>query len=679
MQTKPTYKELAKQVNELETELKQAKGKMVIPSCPFELSKVIDHLHTVSVKDENGIYVFINKFFTDKFGLTENDILGKTDYDLLSKEEADLYRKENLLILETGESIEREIDFFWDGKKQCFIIRKFLVTSIEGSDKFVAIIGTDITDRKKAEEQIQSSQERFKTLFDKAPLGYQSLDEAGCFVEVNHTWLDTLGYTKEEVLGKSFGDILHPDWTDHFNENFPRFKAIGEILGVEFEMIRKDGSSVLMSINGKIGENPDGSFKQTHCVLNDITERRRTELEKQRIEERLQHVDKMETIGIMAGGIAHDFNNLLSVILGNIDMAEKDAAPGSPQAKVLNAAIRATQRAASLTKKFITFSSGGSPVKKTISFQEFLKDTVNIALSGSNIQCGFSIDQDLEMVEIDQDQMGQAIGNIITNAKEAMPRGGTILITARNMSDEQMAYEAGLKLQDDFFIKITVEDQGEGILKKNLNKIFDPYFSRKERGIQKGMGLGLTIANSIINKHGGHIQVESEEGKGTTVSIYLPALQQNEASVCQSTDKVVDSPPKVREKKTTKILIMDDEKMLRDMTQDLLGRLSYEQVEVAAHGEDALNMYIQARGQDEPFDLLLLDLTIKGGMGGEETIQRLHEINPEVRAIICSGYSNDPVVVNYAAYGFIGVLAKPFSHEQLSNAIIQALDKKMIC
>lgn len=227
-------------------------------------------------------------------------------------------------------------------------------------------------------------------------------------------------------------------------------------------------------------------------------------------------IKKLEATASLAGGIAHDYNNLLAVIQGNIELAEAEVAIASPEAKALSEAMKATQRATELTRKFITFSSGGAPVKKVISPHEFVKDTVGIALSGSNIQCDFSIVQDLAMVEIDPGQMSQAIGNIITNAKEAMPQGGTIQLMAHNLSAEHMTQETGLKLQSDLFIKISITDQGKGIAPKDLAHIFDPYFSSKERGEQKGMGLGLSIAHSIIEKHGGCIQVESEEGRGTT-------------------------------------------------------------------------------------------------------------------------------------------------------------------
>ena len=400
------------------------------------------------------------------------------------------------------------------------------------------------------------------------------------------------------------------------------------------------------------------------------------EREKAALQEQLKQSQKMEAIGTLAGGIAHDYNNLLSVILGNIELAEEDAATGSSEAKSLSEAKKATMRAAALTNKFITFSSGGSPVKQAIRPQEFFKDTASIALSGSNIQCDFSIDQDLRMFKIDIGQMSQAIGNIITNSREAMPQGGCIRLMVHNLSAEQMAQETGLTLPGELFVKISIADQGKGIPKEILANIFDPYFSTKERGEQKGMGLGLTIADSIIKKHGGHIQVESEEGKGTTVSIYLPVLQRNEAEVCQDADTIVDAPTPTREKKTTKILVMDDEKMIRDMAHAMLKSFGYEQVEVAPHGEEVLKMYAQAQEQGKPFDLLIRDLTIKGGMGGEETMKRFFAMNQKVSAIVCSGYANDPILANYAAYGFSGVLAKPFSSKELNNAITKVLDKK---
>lgn len=565
-----------------------------------------------------------------------------------------------------------------DGSFRHILVRGFLVDDAQG--RHMRLVGThvDITERKKNEEQIecslqekQISEERYALAQQAAQIG--SLDwnvRTGEIVWSEQT--EPLFGFEKGGLGDTLDAYLayvHPDDRELVRHSARKAIEDGKKYDIEHRIILPDNSiHWIRQICDVLRDANDKPLRMIG-IIQDITASKREE-------QTLLKIKKLEATAFLAGGIAHDYNNLLAVILGNIEMAQREAVAGSPQLKTLSEAKDATLQAAQLTKKFITFSSGGSPVKKAIAPQEFIKDTVNIALSGSNIQCDFSIDQDLRMVEIDTGQISQAIINIITNSREAMPQGGTIHITAQNLSGKQMVQETGIKLEGKLFVKISVEDQGTGISKEDLANIFDTYFSSKERGDQKGMGLGLTIADSIIKKHGGHIQAESEKGKGTRVSIYLPALQQKEVEACQTADKAVDAPTPAREKKTTRILVMDDEKMLRDIAQRMLGYIGYEQVVVAPHGEEVLSMYVQAREQGETIDLFILDLTIKGGMGGEETIKRLLEMNPGVRAIVCSGYSNDPILANYAAYGFSGVLAKPFSGDELNNAITKALDNK---
>jgi CheY-like chemotaxis protein len=310
-------------------------------------------------------------------------------------------------------------------------------------------------------------------------------------------------------------------------------------------------------------------------------------------------------------------------------------------------------RAKDLTQQLLTFSKGGIPIKKTISLAEILKDTATFTLSGSSVECKLAIKEDLWPVEADVGQISQVIHNLIINADQAMPEGGIIGVNAENFI---VRIDTTLPLQKGNYVKISIKDQGIGIPKEYLSKIFDPYFSTK----QKGSGLGLTVAYSIIKNHEGYITVDSEMGAGTTFSIYLPA----------STKQIQIE--KIKEIKPIfgkgKILVMDDEEIIRDALGEILTTLEY-QVNFAKNGEEAIALYKQAKEVNEPFDAVIMDLTIRGGMGGKEAIKKLLEIDSSVKAIVSSGYSTDPVMADYQNYGFSGVVAKPYNIQELSKTL----------
>ena len=306
----------------------------------------------------------------------------------------------------------------------------------------------------------------------------------------------------------------------------------------------------------------------------------------------------------------------------------------------------------------MTFSTGGSPVKKTLSIENVVKESISFILSGTNVNLDFSFDENLHAVNVDQGQIGQVFQNIAINANQAMPKGGTLNINVKNI---QIGEDHELPLEAGDYIKISIEDQGVGISRKNLEKIFDPYFSTKK----EGSGLGLATAYSIIKMHDGYIEVKSEVNKGTTFLIYLPSSKERivESSEEEEGGKILIKPKKIR-----RILLMDDEEVIRSVAKEMLGELGYDLV-FALDGEEALDLYKRAFGKSNSFDVVIIDLTIPGGMGGKEAIKKLLEIDPEVSAIVSSGYSNDPVMSNFAKYGFKGVLQKPFKFDELKEIL----------
>ena len=367
------------------------------------------------------------------------------------------------------------------------------------------------------------------------------------------------------------------------------------------------------------------------------------------MEEELLTARKLESVGTLAGGVAHDFNNLLAIILGNISFAKMLTDPSNKIYKRLTDAEDATIKGKELTYRLLTFSRGSESSKKVTSLKEVIKDSAQLTLSGSNIKCTFSFPDDLRQVEIDEGQIQQVIHNIVMNAKETMSQGGKIEIRADNIT---LGPEDTIPLPEGDYVRISIEDHGGGISEEDLSRIFDPYFTTKEIGNVKGMGLGLAICYSIVKNHGGFMTAESQSGVGTTIHVYLPAYKK-ETPVAQTE----------REKPVNvggcRVLYMDDENALRDIAGEMLVHMGYD-VEFSRDGAEAIKMYSEATTSKKPFDIVIMDLTIPDGMGGAEAVQKLREIDPGVKAIVSSGYANDPIIKDFKKYNFSGSDRKTF-------------------
>ena len=369
--------------------------------------------------------------------------------------------------------------------------------------------------------------------------------------------------------------------------------------------------------------------------------------------EALIRSQKLESVGILAGGIAHDFNNLLTAILGNISLAALNIKNEDKAINILNSAEEACIRAKDLTNKLLTFSKGGTPIKVLSSIDPILKESTKFALTGSNVKCEFTIQENISLVEVDKGQINQVLQNIIINADQSMPSGGIIKLTAEDITDGHINDDL---IKTGNYVKITIEDKGVGIPKELINKIFDPFFTTK----QKGSGLGLATSYSIIKNHGGDITVESELGKGTIFNIYLPASEKIRSSNNQDAGYIVRG--------KGRILIMDDDIAVSILLEKLLIHLGYD-IELAGDGSQAVEIYKKAIKSGQIFDVVILDLTVPGGMGGKETMEILLEVDPDIKAIVTSGYSRDPVMSDYKKYGFKSYIAKPFNVGTLSKIL----------
>ncbi|MCI5158730.1 MAG: response regulator [Candidatus Electrothrix sp. AUS1_2] len=368
---------------------------------------------------------------------------------------------------------------------------------------------------------------------------------------------------------------------------------------------------------------------------------------------------KLESVGVLAGGIAHDFNNLLSAILGNIELASAGISGDGKISALLADARKATERASKLTYQLLTFSKGGEPIKEKTSLPDLVSESANFVLHGSQVSCEFFFADDLWMIHADSGQISQVIQNIILNAKDAMPNGGRITVRCENVKD--LASGLLLRRPKGNFVRITIQDTGVGIPQDIMDSIFDPYFTTKK----KGNGLGLAICHSIIKKHGGHITVHSQPQQGTGFSIYLPAFSVADSAAAepQTKEAAVSS---------TRIMVMDDDSMLRTLARSQLTALGHDAV-LVKDGAEAISTYQEMQDSEHPVDIVILDLTIPGGMGGKETAQKLLQVDPAAKLIVASGYSNDPVMAEYREYGFRAAVAKPFTLKELRKAIAAAL------
>jgi PAS domain S-box-containing protein len=514
----------------------------------------------------------------------------------------------------------------------------------------------EISERKLVEESLAAEKEQLSVTLRSIGDGVITTDTEGRVLLINRVAEALTGWPMEEAIGAPLHTIFKivNEKTGLPCEN-PVDKVLkqGAIVGLgnDTMLISKDGTERIIADSGAPIRDMNSKIIGVVLVFRDITE-------KQKIEQELLKTQKLESLGILAGGIAHDFNNILTAILTNVTLA-KVIATDERTVQKLTTVEKATQQAKDLTQQLLTFSRGGAPIKKTTSIGELIQDTAGFALRGSNVICRFSMPDDLWPVEIDEGQISQVINNLIINADQAMPEGGVLEIQVENVI---ITPQQQISLAPGKYISISIRDQGVGIPQQHLQKVFDPYFTTK----QKGSGLGLATTYSIIKHHNGHISVESQPGKGSTFIIWLPASGGEKSVEGES------SPAPLRGK--GRVLVMDDEDIILEAAGDVLEYLGYS-VTFAHNRREAIDTYVRAMEKGNPFDAVIMDLTIPGGLGGKETIKNLLDIDPHIKAVVSSGYSNDPVMANFRHYGFKGVVTKPYTIEELSKTLHNILSE----
>jgi len=528
---------------------------------------------------------------------------------------------------------------------------KELVHLHKNLEKIVARRTQQLEETKKI---LQQKNEELQIMIDSSPAMIFYKDKNNRYIRVNKAFAELTGLPIKKIIGKKDKEMF--EGKSHFlQDDSDELKEIRNgkpVLNKEETLQTKNGSRVLL-VNKIPYKNIDGKTEGIIGFALDITDLKR-------LEEEQSKASKLESIGLLAGGIAHDFNNILTAILGNISLGEVLVNKDDEIYRRLKQAENACFRAKDLTQQLLTFSKGGTPIKTSTSITDLIKESAWFSLSGSNIRCEFNIVDDLWYIEVDQAQMTQVINNLIINAKQSMEDGGKIKVTAENFicrSNDTVALKEGK------YIKISIEDQGHGIAKEHLPKIFDPYFTTKTQA----SGLGITTAWSIIKKHGGYLTVESKKDVGTRLDIYLPA----------STQPVKKEENVQKQVKTikAKVLVMDDEELVREVAGNLFEHLGHE-VKFAKDGREAITLYKRAKKTERPFDVLILDLTVPGAMGGKKALEKLLDFDPDVKAIVSTGYSNDPVLSNYKEIGFKGFVIKPYKIDQLSDTLKKVLSLK---
>jgi PAS domain S-box-containing protein len=608
----------------------------------------------LTVTDINGRFEFVNPSYAHLLGYTVEEMLGKSPFEITHPDDiAGLHeaRKQRL----AGESSTYESRI----QKTDGTYIPVTITGIpfKRNGRIVGMIATitDLTRYKKVEEELRQAEIRYRTLVEQIPAVTYI-----CTTELNFRTLyispqieQLLGYNQAEWLTKQdlWRKSIYPDDFEWVTQTVEKCSINHLPFEGDYRLVRYDGQIIWVRDRAVDITNSNGEAIFCQGILVDITS------QKKMLEEQLK-TSKLESLGQLAGGIAHDFNNLLTAIIGSLSLIQMSSQDNAEIDEYVEQAQVAINRARNLTQQLLTFAKGGSPVKKPTNLADIVRDATLFVLSGSNTTCTFEFTPNLWLASVDDGQISRVIQNIVLNAVQAMPGGGVVRVQVQNLIVDSQAMPT-LKVGN--YVKIVLIDEGNGIAPEHLPLIFDPYFSTKPNG----SGLGLAICYSIVKQHQGYIEVESQVRVGTTFRIYLPA----EVKPLSEPEPKTNLAP---EPATGRILIMDDDPMIRKALRALLTRFGF-MVEETSDGNSAIAVYQTALAANQKFALVIMDLTIPGGMGGKEAVRHILELDPQANVIVSSGYSDDPVLSDYQTYGFVNVLPKPYNLATLRNVLAEVL------
>jgi len=618
-----------------------------------EARTLTDHLPDMIARlDSQGRFLYLNQWFDSTRVVVPEWYLGKNAAELgMPDSVISLWEQSIRRVYQDKSTVFIEFSFSSPDGQKVFESRLVPEMGHSGGIDSILIVSRDLTEAKLAEVSLQESEERFRQLAETIADVFWLVDSVSQqFIYVSPAYEKCWGSSSQELYHnpEAWFATVHPEDRMHVERSFYQ-KLVEGTLDIEYRILQRDGSIRWIHDRAYPIHNQEGKVYRIAGMAEDVTIRKQIE------EERL-HVSKMDSLGLLAGGLAHDFNNLLTAILGQLSLAKFFLAADNPLFPRLNEAEMASLRAQDLTQQLLTFAKGGAPIRKPASLSQVAEENSRFVLTGSNVKCEFHITKELWTVEVDVGQISQVVQNLVINAMQAMPHGGTITVLGQNITIDSESSRIRGQLSVGHWVKVSFMDRGVGIQKEHLNKIFDPYFTTKP----SGHGLGLATTYSIINNHGGSITVDSEIGIGTTFTIFLPASRESQIVMNKQS-------PQIRVGQGN-ILIMDDDAPIRKVLSEMLEVCGYSQ-QAATNGEEALALFGRALQQGTPFDAVILDLTIPGEMGGRTVVQKLLKLAPSVKAIVVSGYSNDPVLSHFQDYGFHGRISKPFRLGEVSEVL----------
>ena len=596
----------------------------------------------IIVLDKDSRYIEIAPTRGDLLYRPREELLGRTVRELFDSDLADRFLENIHKALANQSTVDMDYSLAIGQSHLWFEAR---ISPLP--DERVLLVAHDATARHDAQEAVRIETSRAETYFNMSGAIIEVLDTDLHLVRLNQTGYDFFGYAPDEIVGKDWLDIRLPERERDGAKVFLRGELAGQPIPehINGPVITRSGEERIISWHDSLLRDAEGRITGLISSGVDVTHT-------MHLEHELQRMDKLESLGVLAGGIAHDFNNMLTGIIGNINLAriEDDTDRSS---ELLQEAEQEILQARGLSQQLLTFAKGGAPVRSVQDLAPVLREAVSFALRGSDVSASFDLPADLWWAGIDKGQLSQVFSNIVINADEAMPAGGTISVVARNITVDDGAYP---DLAPGDYVRIDLSDTGVGIAETDLRKIFDPFFSTKRRG----SGLGLATSYAIVHKHDGTIGVVSTPGAGTTFSILLPA---------------VPAGPSLRSPETAprfsghgRVLVMDDEPTVRQVAVAMLKKLGYE-AEAVPDGTTALRADAEAQTAGRPFNVILMDLTIPGGMGGQEAAALFRENRTPAQLIASSGYATDSVMAHYRDYHFDGVLAKPYSFVELTSVL----------